>query len=45
MQWQQDGELTVADLDALVHELQQVQCDHNIAELQRLGQVDPSAAA
>jgi hypothetical protein len=41
MQWQQDGELARADLDAL----QQVECDHNIAELQRLGQIDPSTAA
>ncbi|MGB0874112.1 MAG: hypothetical protein ACPGSE_02600, partial [Synechococcus sp.] len=45
MQWQQDGELARADLDALVHALQQVECDHNSAELQRLGQIDPSAAA
>ena len=45
MQWQQDGELTVADLDALVNQLQQVECDHNSAGLQRLGQIDPSAAA
>ena len=45
MQWQQDGELAQADLDALVHALQQVECDHNSAELQRLGQIDPSAAA
>ncbi len=42
MQWQQDGELARADLDALVHALQQVECDHNSAELQRLGQIDPS---
>ena len=45
MQWQQDGELARADLDALVHALQKVECDHNSAELQRLGQIDPSAAA
>ena len=45
MHWQQDGELARADLDALVHALQQVECDHNSAELQRLGQIDPSAAA
>ena len=45
MQWQQDGELALADLDAFVHALQQVECDHNIAELQRLGQIGTSAAA
>ena len=45
MQWQQDGELARADLDDLVHVLQQVECDYNSAELQRLGQIDPSAAA
>ena len=45
MQWQQDGELAQADLHALVHALQQVECDHNSAELQRLGQIDTSAAA
>ena len=45
MQWQQDGELARADLDALVHALQQVECDRNSAELQRLGQIDTSAAA
>lgn len=45
MQWQQDGELARADLDALVHALQRVECDQNSAELQRLGQVDPPAAA
>ena len=45
MQWQQDGELAQADLDALVHALQQVECDHNRAELQRLGQIYPSTAA
>ena len=37
MHWQQDGELARADLDALVHALQQVECDYNSAELQRLG--------
>ena len=40
MEWQQDGELALADLDALVHALQQVECDRNSAELQRLGQID-----
>ena len=45
MQWQQDGELARADLDALVNALLRVECDHNSAELQRLGQVDQSAAA
>ncbi len=45
MQWQQDRELARADLDALVHALQQMECDHNSAELKRLGQIDPSASA
>ena len=45
MQWQKDGELARADLDALVYALQQVESDHNSAELQRLGQIEPSAAA
>ena len=45
MAWQQDGELARADLDALVIAMQRVECDHNSAELQRLGQIDPSAAA
>ena len=45
MQWQQDGELARSDFDALVHALQQVECDHNSAELQRLAQIDPSAVA
>ena len=45
MEWQQDGELARADLDALVNALLRVECDHNSAELQRLGQVDQSAAA
>ena len=45
MEWQQDGELARADLDALVNALQRVECDHNSAELQRLGQIDPPAAA
>tara|TARA_B100002051_G_C16324308_1_gene433718 strand:+ start:258 stop:395 length:138 start_codon:yes stop_codon:yes gene_type:complete len=45
MQWQQDGELAQADLDALVHALQQVECDHISAELERLGQIEPSAVA
>ena len=45
MEWQQDGELARADLDALVNALQRVECDRNSAELQRLGQIDPPAAA
>ena len=45
MQWQQDGELARADLNALVHALQQVECDQNSAELQRLGQIDQPSAA
>ena len=45
MEWQQDGELAQADLDALVHALQRVECDLNSAELQRLGQIDPPSAA
>tara|TARA_B100000405_G_scaffold191249_1_gene133946 strand:+ start:659 stop:796 length:138 start_codon:yes stop_codon:yes gene_type:complete len=45
MAWQQDGELAQADLDALVHALQRVECDHNSAELQRLGQIDPPVGA
>ena len=43
MQWQQDGELALADLDALEQALHQVESDHNSAELQRLGQIGPSA--
>ena len=45
MEWQQDGELARADLDALVNALLRVECDRNSAELQRLGQIDPPAAA
>ena len=45
MAWQQDGELAQADLDALVNALQRVECDHNRAELQRLGEIDPVAGA
>ena len=45
MQWQQDGELARADLDDLVHALQQVECYRNSSELQRLGQIDASASA
>ncbi|MDC3011398.1 hypothetical protein OAZ24_04110 [Synechococcus sp. AH-736-G21] len=44
MAWQKDGELARADLAALVNALQQVECDHNRAELQRLGQIDPATA-
>ena len=45
MEWQQDGELARADLDALLNALQRVECDHDIAELQHLGQIDSPAAA
>ena len=45
MEWQQDGELARADLDALVNALLRVECDRNSAELQRLGQIDPPPAA
>ena len=45
MEWQQDGELARADLDALVNALLRVECDRNSAELQRLGQIDTPAAA
>ena len=45
MEWQQDGELAQSDLDALVHALQRVECEHNSAELKRLGQIDPPAGA
>ena len=45
MEWQQDGELARADLDALVNALLRVECDRNSAELQRLGQIDPPTAA
>ena len=45
MAWRQDGELARADLDALVIAMQRVECDHNRAELQRLGQIDSPAGA
>ena len=38
MEWQQDGELSRADLAALVNALQQVESDHHCVELERLGQ-------
>ena len=38
MKWQQDGELSPADLDALINTLKRVECDQNRAELGRLGQ-------
>ena len=45
MEWQQDGELSRGDLDALVMALIQVECDQNSAELSRLGQGDPMPGA
>ena len=45
MEWQQDGELARADLYSVLDALQRVECDHNIAELQRPGQIDSPAAA
>jgi hypothetical protein len=38
MKWQQDGELSPADLDALIITMKRVECDQNSAELGRLGQ-------
>ncbi len=38
MKWQQDGELSPGDLDALINTLKRVECDQNCAELGRLGQ-------
>ena len=37
MEWQQDGELSRADLAALVNALQQVESDLHRVELERLG--------
>jgi hypothetical protein len=37
MKWQQDGELSPADLDALINAMKRVECDQNSAELGRLG--------
>ena len=45
MEWQQDGELSRADLDALVNALRRVECAHNSADLERLGQIDPPPVA
>ena len=45
MEWQQDGELARGDLNALLNALERVECDYNIAELQRLGQIDSPSAA
>ena len=45
MEWEHDGELSRADLEALLNALQREECDHNIAELQRLGRIDSPAAA
>ena len=44
MEWQQDGELSRSDWNALLSTLQQVETDHNSAELERLGEVDPDQA-
>ena len=44
MEWQQDGELSRSDWSALMSTLQQVETDHNSAELERLGEVDPDQA-
>jgi hypothetical protein len=41
MKWQQDGELSPADLDALINTLKRIECDQNSAELGRLGQTKP----
>ena len=38
MKWQQDGELSPADLYALINAMKRVECDQNSAELGRLGQ-------
>ncbi|MEC8441750.1 MAG: hypothetical protein VXZ59_05485 [Cyanobacteriota bacterium] len=38
MEWQQDGELSRADLAALVNALRQVESDQHRMELERLGQ-------
>jgi hypothetical protein len=38
MKWQQDVELSPADLDALINAMKRVECDQNSAELGRLGQ-------
>ena len=40
MEWQHDGELSLSDWSALLSTLQQVETDHNSAELQRLSEVD-----
>ena len=44
MEWQQDGELSRSDWSALMNTLQQVETNHNSAELERLGEVDPDQA-
>lgn len=38
MKWQQDGELSPADLAALINTMKRVESDQNSAELGRLGQ-------
>ena len=37
MKWQQDGELSPADLNALINTLKRIECDQNSAGLGRLG--------
>ena len=44
MEWQQDGDLSRSDWSALMSTLQQVETDHNSAELERLGEVNGGQA-
>ena len=44
MEWQQDVELALADIDALVNALQLVEHNHGSVEQQLYGQNDPHAA-